>query len=99
MVDSGSCINSVSSKLLSMIGLKVIPHPCPYKVSWVNTMSIEVNERCLVPEQFATYKNKIWYDMVAMSTMRHVILGRPWLFDLDVTLRGKSNTCTLTHEG
>jgi len=31
--------------------------------------------------------------------MGHVILGRPWLFDLDVTLRGKFNTCTFTHKG
>ena len=93
-VDSGSCINAVSSKLVSMIGLKAVPHPYPYKVSWVNTMSIEVNERCLVPVKFATYKNKIWCSVRAMSTMGHVILGRPWLFDLDVTLRGKSNRCS-----
>ena len=26
----------------------------------------------------------------------HVILGRPWLFDLDVTLWRRSNTCTFT---
>jgi len=48
IVDSGSCINAVSSKLVSMIGLEAVPHPCPYKVSWVNTTSIEVNERFLV---------------------------------------------------
>jgi len=89
----------MSSKLVSMIGLEAVSHPCPYKVSWVNTTSIEVNERCLVLMQFATYKDKIWCDVLAMGTMGHVIHGRPWLFDLDVTLRGKSNTCTFTHEG
>ena len=89
IVDSGSCINVVSFKLISMISLKVVPHPCPYKVSWVNTTSIEVNKRCLVPVQFATYKDKIWCDVLAMDTMSHVILGRPWLFNLDVTLREK----------
>ena len=36
---------------------------------------------------------------LSMGTMGHVILGRTWLFDLDVTLREKSNTCTFTHEG
>ena len=97
IVDSGSCINDVSSKLVSMIGLKAVPHPYPYKVSWVNT-SFEVNERCLVAVQFATYKNRIWCDMLTMGTMGHVILERPWLFDLDVTLRKKSNTCTFTHD-
>ena len=29
----------------------------------------------------------------------HVILGRPWLFDMDVTLWEKCNTCTFNHEG
>ena len=32
-----------------------------------------------------------------MGTMRHMILGRPWLFDLNITLMGKSNNCTFTH--
>ena len=34
-----------------------------------------------------------------MGTLCHVILRRPWLFDLDDTLRGKSNTCIFIHEG
>jgi len=29
----------------------------------------------------------------------HVILGRPWLFDMDVTLCGKSNIWTFNREG
>ena len=89
----------MSSRLVSTIGLKAVPHPCPYKVFWVNTTSIEVNERCLVLVQFATYKDKIWCDVLAIGTMGHMILERPWLFDLDVTLRGKSNTCTFTYKG
>ena len=28
-----------------------------------------------------------------------IILGRPWLFDADVTIYGKSNTCVFLHEG
>jgi len=77
IVDSGSYINAVSSRLVSMIDLEAVPQPYPYKVSWVNIMSIEVNKRCLVPVQLAAYKDKIWCDMLVMSTMGHVILGRP----------------------
>jgi len=29
----------------------------------------------------------------------HVILGWPWLFDMDVILWGKSNTCTFNYGG
>ena len=28
-----------------------------------------------------------------------IILGRPWLFDLDVTIYGRYNSCTFIHEG
>jgi len=37
--------------------------------------------------------------MLSMGTMGRMILGRPWLFDLNVLLREKSNTCTLTYKG
>jgi len=59
---------------------------------------MEVNERCLVLVQFATYKDKIWYDVITMDA-GHVILGRLWLFDMDVTLWGKSNICNFNYEG
>ena len=29
----------------------------------------------------------------------HIILGRPWLYDLDVTLHGRSNSCSFLFEG
>ncbi|XP_050278134.1 uncharacterized protein LOC126719644 [Quercus robur] len=29
----------------------------------------------------------------------HIILGRPWLYDLDVTLHGRSNSCSFMFEG
>ena len=28
-----------------------------------------------------------------------IILGRPWLYDLDVTLYGRSNSCTFIFKG
>ena len=28
----------------------------------------------------------------------HIILGRPWLYDLDVTLHGQSNSCSFVFE-
>ena len=33
IIDNGSCINAVSSKLVSLLGLKLVSHPKPYKVS------------------------------------------------------------------
>ena len=33
IIDSESCINAVSSNVVSHLGLKLTPHPNPYKVS------------------------------------------------------------------
>ena len=88
----------MSSKVISHLGLKLIPHPNPYKVSWVDTSFIAIKERCVISLQFLTYKAEIWCDVISMD-VRHIILGRPWLYDLDVTLHGRSNSCSFMFEG
>ena len=97
IIDSGSCINAVSSSTVSRLGLKPVPHPSPYHVSWVDTSSISIKQRCLVPIQILSYSDKIWCDVVPMD-VGHIILGRPWLFDLDVTIYGRSNSCSFLFE-
>jgi len=44
MVDSETCVNAVSSNIIEKIGLKVEPHPHPYKVSWINSMTQDVKQ-------------------------------------------------------
>ncbi|XP_022859696.1 uncharacterized protein LOC111380384 [Olea europaea var. sylvestris] len=82
IVDSGSCINVVSMACVSRLGLKSVPHPQPYSVSWVDTSSIAVKKRCLVPIQFLEYKDHIWRDVISMD-VGHIILGRPWKIHLN----------------
>jgi len=98
IVDSESCINVVSSTVIAKIDLKAEPHPYPYRVTWINSSALEVKQRCLVPMDFGLYKDKIWCDVVSMD-VDHVILGRPWLYDEDVTIYGRSNMCQFEHEG
>ena len=98
VIDSESCINIVSSNVVSSLGLKLIPHLNPYKVSWVDTSSIAIKERSVVPLQFLTYKAEIWCDIIPMD-VEHIILGRPWLSDLDVTLHRQSNSYSFVFEG
>ena len=88
----------MSSNVVSRLGLKLISHPNPYKVSGVDTSSIATKERCVVPLQFLTYKAEIWCDVTPMD-VGQIILGRPWLYDLDVTLHGRSNSCSFVFEG
>nr|XP_023900366.1 uncharacterized protein LOC112012220 [Quercus suber] len=98
IIDSGSYINAVSSNVVSRLGLKLTPHPNPYRVSWVDTSSIAIKERYVVPLQFLTYKAEIWCDVIPMD-VGHIILGRTWLYDLDVTLYGRSNSYSFMFEG
>ncbi|GFZ18557.1 hypothetical protein Acr_27g0002960 [Actinidia rufa] len=48
---------------------------------------------CKIP----SYSDKIWCDVVPMD-VGHIILGRPWLFDMDVTIYGRSNSCSFLFE-
>ena len=98
LIDSGSCVNAISRGTIGRTGLQAMPHPKPYRVSWIDTTSLSINEQCLVPIQFTGYKEQIWCDVISMD-VGSIILGRPWLYDRDVTLYGKSNSCTFYFEG
>jgi len=67
-------------------------------VSWIDSTTLEVKQRCLVPVSFNNYKDKIWCDVITIN-VGQVILGRPWLFDKIVTIYGRSNMCQFEHEG
>jgi len=88
IINSENWVNVVASGMVSKLGLKTIPHPQLYKVSWVNSVSIDVKGMCLVLIQFAMYSNKYWCDVVTMD-VGHIILGWPWLYDMDVTIYGR----------
>ena len=98
IIDSGSCVNAISTSAVKSFGLTSIPHPNPYKVSWIDSTSIPIKSRCKVPIKLQSYQEDVWCDVVPMG-VSSVILGRPWLFDHDATLFGKTNSCSFTHLG
>ncbi|KAK8949701.1 hypothetical protein KSP39_PZI006045 [Platanthera zijinensis] len=60
IVDSGSCVNVVSENAISRMSLTTEPHPTPYKVAWINKISVPVTKRCLVPLSFKSYVDEVW---------------------------------------
>lgn len=98
VIDNGSCINVVSTSAVERMKLTPEPHPSPYRVAWVDKTTIQVKQRCLVPLHLATYEDKIWCDVLPMD-VAHILLGRPWLYDLDVCNYGRSNTFSFVHDG
>ena len=96
IVDSGSCVNAVSNTMIPRLGLATHPHPTPYDVSWINTTSLPVRLQSRVPLRISTYDDIVLYDVIPMK-IGSIILGRPWLYDHDVQLAGRANTCSFMH--
>lgn len=67
-------------------------------MSWVNNTSIAVKERYLFPIKFLDYHDEIWFDVIPME-VGHVILGRPWIYNLDIIIYDWSNSCSFTFKG
>ena len=51
---------------------------------------------CIVSIQMGDYKNEIYCDVLPMG-VGHVLLGRPWLYDLNVTNFDKDNIYTIKY--
>ena len=98
IVDSGSCVNAVSDTMIPRLGLATHPHPTPYDVSWIDTTSLPVRLQSRVPVRINTYDDIVLCDVIPMK-IGSIILGRPWLYDHDVQLAGRANTCSFMHRG
>ena len=78
--------------MVEKLGLKKLPHPNPYKVSWLNKeQQVIVNEQVHVQFQIGEYKDKIVYDVAEMDAC-HLLLGRPWKFDVNSKTKMGRNT-------
>ncbi|XP_038989925.1 uncharacterized protein LOC120113183 [Phoenix dactylifera] len=100
IIDSGSSENIVSSALVRAMGLKTEKHPSPYKIGWIKKgAETRVENVCRVPLSIGRYyKDEVVCDVVDMDAC-HVLLGRPWQHDTDVTFRGRDNTYLFRWQG
>uniref|UniRef100_A0A151UHK5 CCHC-type domain-containing protein n=1 Tax=Cajanus cajan TaxID=3821 RepID=A0A151UHK5_CAJCA len=77
IVDSGSCNNFVSQRLVDKLNLTTIAHPKSYKLQWLNEDGpIEVKDQVNVPFSIGKYKDEILCDIIPMDAS-HILLGRP----------------------
>ena len=98
VIDGGSSMNVVSKDAVKLLNLKVEPHPYLFKVAWVNDQTLLVTQRCLVSIQMGDYKDEIYCNVLPMD-VAYVLLGRPWLYDLNVTNFGKDNIYSFKYKG
>ncbi|XP_059064905.1 uncharacterized protein LOC131856955 [Cryptomeria japonica] len=84
--------------MVSKLRLKKFPHPCPYKVSWLSKEQQDlVSDQVWVDFQIVEYRDKILCDVVEMDAC-HLLLGRPWQYNLDSRHDGKKNVYKLTKD-
>ena len=91
-------MNVVSKDAVKLLNLKVEPHPNPFSVAWVNDHTLPIAQRCLASIQMGDYKDEIYCDVLPMD-VAHVLLGRLWLYDLNVTSFGKDNIYSFKYKG
>ena len=74
-MDSESCFNAILFKVIKKFELQAVSHPHSYKVSWINSTTLDVKQQCLVPVAFIFYKDKICCDVVRID-VGQIILCR-----------------------
>ena len=57
-----------------------------------------VSEQCKVEIQISSYKDEILCDVISMDVC-HILLGRPWKYDINVIHDGIKNAYTLEKNG
>jgi hypothetical protein len=99
IVDNGSCNNIASQELVDRLGLKPRRHPSPYKMQWLNDCgALRVNHTVTVPFSVGKYNDHVECDVVPMQACQ-LLLGRPWLYDRDVQIFGRTNKLSFVYKG
>jgi len=97
-VDSGSCWNCSSIRLVEKFDLQVIPHPKSYKLQWLNGEGdLIVDKQVKVSLYIGNYKDNVLSDVVPMKAY-HILFRRPRKFDKKTTHTGLTNELTFTHK-
>ena len=99
IIDSGSCVNVASTRVVDKLSLNTIPHAKPYKLSWLSEEGeIKVDKQVLIKFSIGNYKDEVLCDLVPMEAT-HILLGRPWQFDRKAFHDGHANKFTFSFQG
>ncbi|XP_026383818.1 uncharacterized protein LOC113279341 [Papaver somniferum] len=93
IIDSGSRENVIAEEVVNKLQLSTELHPNPYKLAWLDRKTdVLITRRALISfSEGDSYKDQIYCDVAPMDAC-HLLLGRPWLFDLRVQQDGYRNT-------
>lgn len=91
IIDTGSCTNVASTKLVDTMNLSTRDHPTPYKLNWLHDGDgLQVKRQALVNFSMGSYSDSVWCDILPMTACS-ILLGRPWQYDRGVLFNGVTN--------
>ena len=99
IIDGGSFTNVISSDLVHALSLSTWRLPSPCYMQWMNQSgTLKITHRARVKFSMGNYVDSVDCNVVPMNAC-HLLLGRPWQYDLDATHGGRSNTYSFIHKG
>ena len=98
MIDGGSCENIISKTTFEKMGLKTEPHSHPYNVNWADKTAQSITQHCQILIHTFGFQDRVWCDVLDVNTA-HILLGRSWLYNLNMTSPDRSNTYKFKFKG
>lgn len=94
IIDDESCHNLANKDMCHKLGLKYLPHLCPYHVQWLSDKEeVKVNHIVCVTFSIGKYTNTVDCAVVPMMVC-YLLLGRPWKYDHSTIHDGRINHYT-----
>ena len=84
IIDGGSCHNHASKEIVDKFGLKLLKHPHPYHVQWLNNSGSDEDMKPMDTTMIVKYKvssflylyNDFWYNSLGSTcTYQSLIVG------------------------
>nr|GEY96540.1 hypothetical protein [Tanacetum cinerariifolium] len=86
VIDGNSHKNFITRDIVHQLNLPTQKHPLPY-----NLGKFKVTECCSISFSIGKYKDKMLFDVVDTDSC-HIILEKPWVYDLNAIYNIKDNT-------
>jgi hypothetical protein len=98
IIDGGSFTNAISSDLVHSLSLSMRRLPTPCYIQWMNQSgTLKITHKARVKFSIGKYVDSVDCDVAPVSAC-HLLLGRPWQFDVDATHGGCSNNYPFVHK-
>ncbi|CAM8937210.1 unnamed protein product [Rhodiola kirilowii] len=99
IIDGGSCHNLASKEMCEKLGLKLLQHPYPYHVQWLSDCGeMKITHKVKVQFKIGDYIDVVECDVIPMKVC-HLLLEKPWQYDLLAQHCGRTNQYTIKWKG